>query len=126
VTLRAGMSERFPLFLDNDGPISARVLSISLPNAPDLRIARVERDGPPTEGPTIDSLYSPAGQPQLEAGQHQVLWLTIRGPRSCPVVRPTVSAFDVSLTVAGVHRIQRVPLARPVPVDCRAGHRTLR
>lgn len=126
VTLRAGMSERVPLFLDNDGPISVRVLGISLRNAPELRIARVERDGPRTEGPTIDSLYSPAGKPQLEAGQHQILWLTIRGPRSCPVGRPTLTAFDVSLTVAGVHRIQRVPLPRPVPVDCRPGHRTPR
>jgi hypothetical protein len=126
VTLRGGTSERFPLFLDNDGPIPARVLGISLRNAPDLRIARVERDGPRTEGPTIDSLYSPAGQPQIEAGHHQILWLTIRGPRACSVVRPTLTAFDVSLTVAGVHRIQRVARARPVPVDCRPGHRTSR
>jgi hypothetical protein len=122
VTLRAGLSERFAVFLSNDGPVSARVLGISLTDAPDLRIVRVERDGPRTEGPTIDSLYSPAGRPQIEAGQQRTLWLTIRGPRSCSVVRPTVSALDVALTVAGAHRIQHVPLERPMRVGCRPTH----
>jgi hypothetical protein len=119
VTLRAGLSERLAVFVHNDGPLPARVLRISLADAPDLRIARVERDGPATHGPTSDSLYSPAGHPQITAGRQRILWLTIRGPRSCSLVRPTVTALDVLLTVAGVHRIQHVPLARPVHVGCR-------
>jgi len=117
VTLVAGRSDRVPVELENRGPLAARVLGISLVDAPFLRIARLERDGPRTSGPTMDSLFSPLGTPRLAAGADTTVALTLAGPSGCSA---TLRALDVRLAVAGTERTQRVALADPLRVACRA------
>ncbi len=123
VTLRNGRSARVFLFLRNEGPLAARVLKMSLVGAPGLRIARLERDGPRTSGPTIDSLYSPLGSPSIVPGESLDASLTLAGPAACSGLPTRVEAFDVRLAVANTERTQRVALAGPLRVACRAGTR---
>jgi hypothetical protein len=115
-TLRGGRSDRVLLVVGNMGPLPARILGLAPVDAPGLRLARVERDGPRTSGPTIDSLFSPAGHPRLAAGGTLMLWLTFTGPIRCsPLV---VRGFDVRLAVAGGEHTQRVDLTGPGRVSC--------
>jgi hypothetical protein len=119
-TLHNGRTPRFPISVFNDGPLTVRIRGVSLAASPDLRLARLEREGPQTEGPTIDSLYSPAGTPRIPSRGELQLWLTLSGPTACIAMPETVSALDVHLSVAGVDRTQRVHLApNALVVNCR-------
>ena len=120
-TLHHGRTPRFPISVFNDGPLTVRIRGVSLAAIPDLRVARLEREGPRTEGPTIDSLYSPAGSPQIPSRGQLQLWLTLAGPTGCIAMSETVSALDVHLSVAGLDRTQRVRLGpSALEVNCRA------
>jgi hypothetical protein len=122
-TLFHGKTDRFPVPIYNEGPLPIRILAVSLPPTPGLRLARVERSGPRTEGPTIDSLYSPAGMPQVPSGAELSLWLTLTGPTDCIAAAQTVAALDVHVAVAGLDRSQRVRLGpHGLQVNCRPSH----
>lgn len=123
VSLRDGVSERLPLDLHNEGPLSVRILGLSLHDAPRLRVTRLEREGPRTEGPTIDSLFSPFGRPRIAPGGSHTASLTLAGPARCSGPLDTVGSVDLRLAVAGVHRTRQVALAQPLRVVCRRPHR---
>ncbi len=109
-TLHNGRTDRFPISIYNLGPLPVRILGVSISPSSDLRLVRVERSGPRTEGPTIDSLYSPAGTPRIPSAGELDLWLTLTGPAHCLGMAPTVEALSVQLVVAGIRRTQRAKL----------------
>lgn len=123
-TLHRGISDRAALDLHNTGPLSVRILGLSLPDAPGLRVARLERDGPRTVGPSIEALFSPFGRPRIAPGDERTVWLTLAGPLDCSGSHWSIAAFDVRLAVAGSTRTQRVALTKPIAVGCRAPHRS--
>jgi hypothetical protein len=123
-TLRAGVSDLIPFEVDNDGPLAARLLGISVAGGRGVSVAAIEIPGPRSSGPTIDSLYMPAGTPHLAPGATLMLWLRFRGPARCTrAARLPVSALDVRLRVAGSERTQRVVLGpEPFVFLCRPTH----
>jgi hypothetical protein len=123
VMLRDGVSARFPLFVSNDGPLAIRIVKLAAHDAPALSLARAEREGPRTQGPSIDSLYSPIRTPRISAGQQQTLWLTLAGPTRCASAPRSLDAIDVRLVVAGLERTQRVRLTRRLRISCPTTHR---
>jgi hypothetical protein len=109
-SLHDGRTDRFPISIYNEGPVAIRILGVSLSPRSDLRVARLERSGPRTEGPTIDSLFSPAGTPRVPGGGEVDLWLTLSGPAECAGMTETLDTLDVRLVVAGLTRVQQVGL----------------
>ncbi len=118
-TLHNGRTDRFPISIYNLGPLPVRVVGVSISPTPGLRVVRVERPGPRTEGPTIDSLHSPAGTPRIPSAGELDLWLTLAGPARC-LAAMTVEAVDLRFVVAGVRRTQRVRFGpNALSVRCR-------
>jgi hypothetical protein len=120
-TLRNGSSDLLPVQIYDDGPLPARLLGITLPGNPGLGVAAIELPGPLTSGPTIDSLYQPAGTPRIAAGGTISLWLRLSGPPVCLSPTASIDHVDVRFEVAGTGRTQAVILApEPLQVLCRA------
>jgi hypothetical protein len=121
VTLHNGRTDRFAISIYNLGPFPVRILGVSISASRDLRLVRVERPGPRTEGPTIDSLYSPAGTSRIPSAGELELWLTLAGPADCLGRTPTVESVDLRLEVVGVRHNQRADLSPgALKVSCRS------
>jgi hypothetical protein len=121
-SLHGGVSDLVPFQVYNDGPLAARLLAVTVPGDPGLlRVSAIEVPGARTTGPTIDSLYVPAGTPRITSGAALSVWLRFRGPTSCAARQQQVlSELDVRLRVAGTDRIQKVELSpAALQIGCR-------
>ena len=120
-TLHNGRTDRFPISIYNLGPLprTRHRRRVDIAELPACGWFASSGPGPRTEGPTIDSLYSPAGTPRIPSGGELDLWLTLAGPAHC-LAAMTVEAVDLRFVVAGVRRTQRAAL-RPgaLTVNCR-------
>ncbi len=105
VALKDGRSGPVTLSLRNRGPLNARIVGVSVPGAPDLRV------GPAPQATTI--------KPGTDLTWAQFSLHTPWCSRVSKGSLRTVQDLDFRLRVAGVTRTQRVHLSPPLRVICR-------
>jgi hypothetical protein len=124
VALKHGHSGRVAVTLENRGPLDARILGVSVPGAPGLRVERARTDDPDRHvGPTIESLMNPLAGSRVKSGQSVIFAYLNLSAAACggDGGRSSWNVDDLNfrLRVAGLTRTQTVHLAPSLRVICR-------
>jgi hypothetical protein len=121
VALKHGHSRRVLVSLENQGPLDARVLGVSIPRAPGLRVDRARTDDPDRHvGPTIGSLMNPLSGTRVTSGTSDLFVYLNLASATCGERGSSWRVEDLNfrLQVAGLTRTQTVHLAAPLRVTC--------